>query len=155
MQTRTRRTRAALLSALLLVGLLASTLTPSVAGAGRITRRERLYALTNQTRIEHDRNRLRVADRVSRYAKRHSQAMADKGYLFHSNTGALQQVLAPYDWSIGGENVGVGGTVESIQDAFMRSRPHRRNILRTSFRHMAVGIVRQDGRLWITVIFYG
>jgi uncharacterized protein YkwD len=155
MDTRTRRRGATAVVTLLLVGLLISTLASTHAVAGEITRRERLYGLTNQARVERDRARLRSVDRLARYAKRHSRAMADKGYLFHSDTSTLQKVLAPYNWSIGGENVGVGGSVESIQDAFMRSDPHRRNILRTAYRHMAVGIVRQNDRLWVTVIFYG
>ena len=58
-------------------------------------------------------------------------------------------------WSIGGENVGVGGSLESLQRAFMASKLHRQNILRKTFDHVAVGIVRQDDALWITVIFYG
>lgn len=151
----TRRTGPAALSATLLVAIVISIVAPLHAGAGEVTRRERLFGLTNEARIERDRGRLGLVDGLSRYAKRHSQAMADRGYLFHSDGSVLQSVLDPYDWSIGGENVGVGSDVESVQNAFMRSRPHRRNILRTAYEHMAVGIVRDDGRLWITVIFYG
>lgn len=156
MQARTtRRTRATALTGTLLVALVVSALVPLHAPAGEVTRRERLFGLTNEARVERDRDRLGLADRLSRYARRHSQAMADKGYLFHSDDRLLQKVLAPYDWSTGGENLGVGSDVEGVQDAFMQSRPHRRNILRTAYDRMAVGIVRQDGRLWITVIFYG
>lgn len=150
-----RRTRPAALAWLLLVTTVLSLLLPGSASAGEFTRRERLFGMTNTERVERDRDRLRMVDRLSRYAKRHSQAMADKGYLFHSDSETLQDVLEPYDWSIGGENLGVGSTVESIQTAFMKSKSHRRNILRTAFDHMAVGIVRQDDKLWVTVIFYG
>jgi uncharacterized protein YkwD len=51
--------------------------------------------------------------------------------------------------------VGVGSTLESLEDAFMDSKKHRQNILRREFLHAAVGVVREDGRLWVTVIFYG
>ena len=37
----------------------------------------------------------------------------------------------------------------------MASRPHRRNILREAFDHTAIGVVESDGKLWVTVIFYG
>jgi uncharacterized protein YkwD len=151
----TRRTRASALSVTLLVALFLSIVAPLHAGAGEITRRERFHRLTNEVRVDRDRERLGFVDRLARYAKRHSRAMAGRGYLFHSDAATLQSVLAPYDWSIGGENVGVGSDVEAIQNAFMRSKPHRRNILRTRYDHMAVGIVRQDDRLWVTVIFYG
>jgi uncharacterized protein YkwD len=37
----------------------------------------------------------------------------------------------------------------------MSSKLHRQNVLRRAFDHMAVGIAREDGAIWITVIFYG
>jgi uncharacterized protein YkwD len=49
----------------------------------------------------------------------------------------------------------VGSTVDGLQDAFMASPPHRENILRTAFDHVAIGMARVDGHLWVTVIFYG
>ena len=67
----------------------------------------------------------------------------------------LRAALAGYRWQLGGENVGVGGSLESLEDAFMASPDHRKNILRKIYGHAAVGIVRQDDRIWITVIFYG
>ena len=149
-----RRTRAVAVVVLVVVGLLASSLVGS-ASAGRTTRREHLFHLTNDARIDHHRRRVALVDRLSHYAKRHSQAMADRGYLFHSDSAVLQRMLAPYHWSIGGENVGVGGSVESLQDAFMASKEHRENILRSAFDHTAIGFVRQGGSLWVTVIFYG
>jgi uncharacterized protein YkwD len=150
---RTRRTGAAVV-VLLVVGLVVSSLG-IVASAGEITRRERMLQLTNEARVDHDRRRVALVDRLSHYAKRHSVAMADAGYLFHSDSSVLQKVLAPYDWSIGGENVGVGESVDSLQAAFMASKVHRENILRSAFDHTAIGMVRRDGSLWVTVIFYG
>lgn len=150
---RTRRTGAAVV-VLLVVGLVVSSLGIT-ASAGEITRRERMLQLTNEARVDHDRRRVALVDRLSHYAKRHSVAMADAGYLFHSDSSVLQKVLAPYDWSIGGENVGVGESVDSLQAAFMASKVHRENILRSAFDHTAIGMVRRDGSLWVTVIFYG
>jgi uncharacterized protein YkwD len=139
---------------LLAVGIFVASLA-GVASAGDVTRRERLFHLTNEARIDHDRHRVSLVDRLSHYAKRHSQAMADAGYLFHSDSSTLQRILDPYHWSIGGENVGVGASVQSLQSAFMASREHRENILRSEFDHTAIGFVRQGGSLWVTVVFYG
>ena len=150
-----RRGVAGVLAVLLLAGWLVVAFAPERARAGRTARREHMLALTNQEREERDKAELRLVDRLSRYARRHSLAMADKGYLFHSDESDLIRVLGRYDWSIGGENVGVGSTVDSLQDAFMRSKPHRENILRTAFDHVAIGMVRVDDHLWVTVIFYG
>lgn len=150
-----RRGAAGALAVLLLAAWLVTAFATDHAQAGSVTRREHMLALTNQEREEQERAELRMVDRLSRYAKRHSLAMAEKGYLFHSDDSELVAVLSRYDWSIGGENVGVGSTVDSLQDAFMRSKPHRENILRTAFDHVAIGMVRVDGHLWVTVIFYG
>ncbi len=116
-------------------------------------RRGTMLELTNQDRSQHDRSTLALNDKLSRYAKRHSRQMAEEGYLFH--TPDLAAKLKGLDWSIGGENVGVGTTLDGLEAAFMGSTPHRRNILRTTYDHAAIGIVRSDGKFWVTVIFYG
>jgi uncharacterized protein YkwD len=79
--------------------------------------------------------------------------MAEAGYLFH--TPDLAGKLRGLDWSLGGENVGVASSLTDLQEAFMASPPHRRNILQRRFDHAAIGVVMSGGRLWVTVIFYG
>jgi uncharacterized protein YkwD len=63
--------------------------------------------------------------------------------------------IAAYDpsWQQESENVGVGGTPQSIEAAFMASAPHRANIL-GAYTHVGVGVVVADGRIWITERFY-
>lgn len=141
--------------ALLLVGLLVASVAPGAGAEERFGRRRQMVALTNTDREEHGRRDLAFQAQISRYARQHSLAMAKKGYIFHSTEQQLLDALGDVRWSIGGENVGVGGSLESLQRAFMSSKLHRQNILRKTFDHMAVGIVRQDDALWITVIFYG
>lgn len=141
--------------ALLLVGLLVASVAPGAGAEERFGRRRQMVALTNTDREEHGRRDLAFQAQISRYARQHSLAMAKKGYIFHSTEQQLLDALGDVRWSIGGENVGVGGSLESLQRAFMSSKLHRQNILRRTFDHMAVGIVRQDDALWITVIFYG
>jgi uncharacterized protein YkwD len=141
--------------------VLATTLVLGIAPArsearpGHHARRMQMVALTNGDREHHHLRDLRFNARISRYAKRHSRQMAKRDSLFHSSTPALEHVLAPFHWSIGGENVGVGASLGDLEDAFMASKEHRQNILRTSFDHLAVGIVRRSDRLWVTIIFYG
>ena len=114
-----------------------------------------MLALTNSDRTYHDRAALSFAERLAAYAKSHSEAMADKGYIYHSTGAQLREALEGYKWELGGENVGVGASLESLEDAFMASDPHRKNILRRVYEHAAVGIARADDRIWVTVIFYG
>jgi uncharacterized protein YkwD len=144
------------LVAFFLAALLVVALVASDTNAGeRHGRRRQMLSLTNDDRRHHERKALDFATAISDYAKAHSRAMASKGYLFHSTEGKLRNLLDGHNWSIAGENVGVGSTLVSLEDAFMDSKKHRENILRREFFHAAVGVVRQDGRLWVTVIFYG
>ena len=140
-----------LVSGFVFLGIVGGT----AVGEERIGPRRHMLALTNDDRADHDRAALSFAEKLARYAKAHSQAMADKGYIYHSTDDQLVGALDGYDWQLGGENVGVGGSLESLEQAFMASTDHRKNILRKVYDHAAVGIVRQDDRIWITVIFYG
>jgi uncharacterized protein YkwD len=138
----------------LLIVLLAQGVSADRASASAdLRRRSHMLSLTNDDRAQHDKAVLRLNAVLSRYATHHSRQMATKGYLFH--TSDLNSKLKGLDWSIGGENVGVGSTLDSLEGAFMRSTPHRRNILRTGFDHAAVGVIRSNGSFWVTVIFYG
>jgi uncharacterized protein YkwD len=111
--------------------------------------------LTNEDRVDHDRRALRLARVLSRYATRHSRTMADRGFIFHSSEDDLRAALEGTDWAAAGENVGVGDSLDDLQDAFMASTVHRHNILARTYDHAAVGIVVDDGRFWVTVVFYG
>jgi uncharacterized protein YkwD len=112
-----------------------------------------LLALTNEARSEHGRSALALNAKLSRYATKHSRAMADKGFLFH--TADLVAKLKGLDWSMGGENIGVASSLDDVQAAFMASKDHRKNILQKVYDHAAIGIVESDGVIWVTVIFYG
>jgi uncharacterized protein YkwD len=127
----------------------------AVAEGSRTEMRADFLDLTNDDRAHHDRESLRLARSLSRYAIGHSQAMADRGVIFHSSEDELRRALGGTAWSVAGENVGVGDSVDDLEDAFMASAVHRHNILARSYDHAAVGVVVEDGRVWVTVVFYG
>ncbi len=138
----------------LLIALLAQGVSAERATASSDHRRRaHMLTLTNNDRAQRDKAALKLDAALSRYAKHHSRQMATKGYLFH--TTDLVSKLKGFDWSIGGENVGVGSTLDGLEGAFMNSPPHRKNILRTAFDHAAVGVIHSNGSFWVTVIFYG
>jgi uncharacterized protein YkwD len=117
--------------------------------------RREFLALTNRDRAERDRGDVRLERAVSGYAMRHSREMADLGIIFHSTDDELRRALAGTGWSVAGENVGVGDSLEGLQEAFMQSAHHRRNLLSGSFDRAAIGIVVAYDRVWITVVFFG
>jgi uncharacterized protein YkwD len=147
------RSRRRMALVFLLAAVLVSSgiaITPAHAGTGL---RGQMVPLINDDRADKDRPALKLDLELSRYARKHSQDMADAGELFH--TSDLAAKLKGKSWSIGGENVGMGPSLPALEDIFMASTPHRRNILNREFDHVAVGVVESDGIFWVTVIFYG
>jgi uncharacterized protein YkwD len=154
-RSRVALTRIALVSALLtgLTGLL-----PSAASATTLTPRARMYHATNNSRVNNGVRRVDIQWQISKLARQHSIAMADRGSIFHTSSSVIQGTyLDGIDWSTWGENVGITtGSVSDLQQAFMQSPGHRANILNQRFRRVALGTYRDDnGYLWVTVFFYG
>jgi len=149
------RSRTRIAAVLLLCSCLwlTGTATDRARAGGSAERRAELLQLTNEARDHKDRGALGLDVRLSRYAIRHSRAMAEAGQLFHTKNVADK--LGQRDWSMWGENIGYASSLPDVQAAFMGSTPHRKNILRTGFDHTAIGVVESDGNLWVTVIFYG
>lgn len=114
-------------------------------------RSERLFSrLMNDAREKAGLPRLSLDPEASKVARRHTREMIDKNLLHHTPSSSLVRRVTR--WAILGENVGVGGTVDSLHKAFMDSPPHRANVLYTKFRHVGVGVAMGNGRMWVTVI---
>jgi uncharacterized protein YkwD len=77
--------------------------------------------------------------------------MVNKNVLEHTTSDHLRSRVT--NWSILGENVGVGGSVDSLQQAFMNSPAHKDNIMLPGFTNVGIGTVHKADRLWVTVIF--
>jgi uncharacterized protein YkwD len=134
-------------------------LVPAMASAGtnggRYRDRWLMLKATNNTRNGHELRRVRLNDRMADLARKHSLAMARTKDLFHT-ANPSRYYLKGQKWAWWGENVGVtAGNVGDLEKAFMNSSPHRANILNHTFRHVAIGAVRRDGLLWVTVFFWG
>jgi uncharacterized protein YkwD len=112
-----------------------------------------MRSLINQTRGSFNRVGLRLNSRLNLVAQRHSARMAKLNRLHHNPN--LVSNVGDMPWKILGENVGVGGTVQTLHTAFMNSPSHRSNILRSSYRQVGIGVLVSKGRTWVTVVFYG
>jgi uncharacterized protein YkwD len=141
--------------ALLLVTLTLGGVAPPASASRAADDRRSMTQLTNHSRETHDVRRARIALTISELARRHSLAMARRGYLFHTDNPE-RVYLDGKTWHVWGENVGVtGGGLADLEQAFMASAPHRANILDQRFRRVAIGVVRADGLVWVTVFFWG
>jgi len=85
------------------------------------------------------------------HARNHTQDMIDSNGIFHSSSAELQ-AAGGSGWSKLGENVGRGGSVNSLHDAFMASAGHKKNIL-GDYNKVGIGTGTSDGVLYVTVVF--
>jgi uncharacterized protein YkwD len=133
--------------------LLASILitVPVLAGpAEALTVDETSFATSmNDVRTNHSMRRLRVTERLSNLARKHSSRMANRGELYHSN---LRRTFRGLSYRVVGENVGYAGSVREALDAFMDSPPHARNVL-GRWQRSGVGVVWRGDRVWVTQLF--
>jgi uncharacterized protein YkwD len=123
---------------------------PAVAGL-----RGQMLDLTNQSRRARGLHALHIDRGIARDAKHHSARMARRGSLFH--TPNVTRYLHNRHWSWWGENVGYSYSSDlgSLQRAFMRSAPHRHNILNAAYHRVGIGVERREDRVWVTLVFYG
>ena len=138
-----------------LAGLLLSALLPATTASALCysnNSNEKSFASKiNVARRAAGRGTLRLDPELSKAAKVHTYEMVRRETLYHTPSDTLRRRVTR--WTTLGENVGVGGTVTSLHGAFMGSTAHRANILYSSFRHVGIGSVKKNGRLWVTVIF--
>ena len=137
-----------MLAALLVAGaMVLGAARPAEAATTRPIER-RFVQMVNGTRSTALLPSLRVNDRLSEVARRHSKHMAAAGELYHSD---LERLLGANMSSVG-ENVGTGSSLDQLLAAFMASPPHAQNIL-GGYTRTGVGVYRADGTIWITQIF--
>jgi putative cell wall-binding protein len=85
-------------------------------------------------------------------ARQQSAQMAGRGALFHTVDLAAVATRAASDWTRAAENVGRGGDVAAIDQAFLESPGHRANVL-GAFNYVGVGVVHAASSIWVTVQF--
>jgi hypothetical protein len=75
--------------------------------------------------------------------------MAAANNLTHSN---LADGISVY-WTKLGENVGVGGDVGSLFQAFVNSQHHFENMIDPAFQWVGLGVAYGNGRMWVAMEF--
>jgi uncharacterized protein YkwD len=132
----------------LMVSAVLIAAAPQSAQASAAPKERRFASMVNGTRAAATLSSMKLSNHLSDVARKHSKHMASKGELYHSN---LERLLGPGITAVG-ENVGFGGSLEDLLQAFLASPPHAENIL-GKYQKTGVGIVRADGQIWITQVF--
>lgn len=89
---------------------------------------------------------------LDRKAEWQAARMAHRKMIFHSQD---LKVGVPTGWTVIGENVGSGGSVEAIEAALEVSPPHRTNLLDPRFKRYGVATVVRDGVTYLVQVFVG
>lgn len=133
---------------LILAVLFLSLVAPSARAT--TSAEQGVHGLINEVRADAGLRLVRLSERLSRIAHRHSKQMATQRTLLHS---CLPCVIDG-GWRKLAENVGYGADYRTVHQVFMSSEDHRANILQPRFRRVGVGVVRRGGLAWVTQIFY-
>lgn len=94
-------------------------------------------------------------------ARNWAVTMSGAGQIWHStkacptcpDTAKLSDGISA-DWLKLGENVGMGGTVRALHEAFIASPKHYENLVDPRFTHIGIGIEHSaDGLIFVTEMF--
>ena len=111
-----------------------------------------LFAAVNQARRAQGLAPLRWDESLATAARRHAEVMAERGSAQHGFAGEpslsarVKQAGAHFSWL--SENVIQGPSTEFIHVQFMKSPPHRANILDRDMDSIGIGVVEQRGQLF-------
>jgi hypothetical protein len=104
-------------------------------------------AALNATRAKGGLAPLTVDVELRSLARDWAQHQADAGTISHANPISAGVTA---DWLKLGENVGMGGTVTAIMNAFIKSPGHYANIMDPEFTRVGVGVVWSGTTLFTT-----
>lgn len=104
----------------------------------------------NRARARHGRKPVNIDVHISAVSGAHSRAMKRESELRHTGEKRLRARVTR--WELLGENVGRGGSVDSLHKAFMASPGHRRTVLEERFRYAGIGIAQDYRQIWVTVL---
>src|SRR5437660_1864138 len=143
----TRRILAGL--ALCLAGQAALLLQAAPARAEPTSEEAQFVVRVNALRASKGLAPLAVDPQLRDIARTWSAQMAAAGGISH-NPALADQVS---NWQKIGENVGVGGDVTTIENAFEASPHHYANLVDPAFTYVGIGVVDANGSIWVTQDF--
>lgn len=138
------------LGAVLVAMLVVEPATPSkAAGNYKFKPKERCFMRKiNNVRHRRGLRRLERDKQLGYVGRRHAKSMAGSNSIWHDASLGSKVTR----WKRIGDNVGVGGGCKRVFKAFMRSSPHRSNIL-GRWRYVGAGTERRNGKIFVDTIF--
>ena len=135
----------------LVATLLAMVMAVPTARADTGSDEARFLSLTNSLRSSKGVAPLAVDGTLVSVARSWSGKMAAAGTISHNPSLSSQ---LPSGWKKAGENVGKGGNVDALQQAFQNSPPHYQNLVDPAFNYVGIGVVYgAGGMIYVTVDF--
>ncbi len=119
---------------------------------GQSVEARQLMQATNEDREQHGLGPLKWDPALARAAQRHAEMMVREGALSHQYAGEADLVTRVSEngahFREVAENLAVAQTPGAVENEWMHSPPHRRNILDARLNEVGVGLVRAGGNLW-------
>jgi uncharacterized protein YkwD len=143
--------RVALASAIATLAVVPASLRGASADEAKVAQEEAQFVtLINQLRVSKGAPELTVNVELVRVARGWTQKLKAAGELSH-NPDLAKQVNA--NWRKLGENVGVGPSVEILEQAFEKSPAHYRNLVDPAFDAVGITIEYDGDTFWVTEQF--
>lgn len=132
----------------------ASAAAPAGAAAPQSRYQGQAFDATNHHRDKRDRTDLRADSCVQKFAVRQARRMARQDRMFHQ---ALRPILRKCHLTTVGENVAYGypNGRSVVNEGWMHSTGHRRNILNPSYRLLGMGARQSDDGTWYAAQVFG
>src|SRR3954447_12448369 len=92
---------------------------------------------------------IRISSDLVAIARRHSAEMATRGQIYH-NANLGNEVSG---WQAIAENVGDGTSASYVNNLFLQSAPHHKNMVDGRWADMGIGVVWSGDHLYVTEVF--
>ena len=120
-----------------------------------------VFHLVNNARIERGKQPLIDSVQLEKTAQMHAEDMVKRDFFAHVNPDGFDVMTRvktyKYDQRDLGENIAFGQiTPADVMEGCLNSLPHRKNLLKSNFTEMGVGIIEikgedEDGYSWVQV----
>jgi hypothetical protein len=121
----------------------------AAAQADPVSDEAAFVAKINQLRGSKGLPALQVNQNLVTKARTWAAGMAAAGRIWHST---LSEGITA-DWKKLGENVGMGGSVDGLHDAFVASVHHYENLVDPAFSHVGIGIAMSGKTIYVAEMF--